>query len=52
MIRLEEIRINPDAPDFAKPHPKQESIWHRQYEDGYEKVSLRDYPVVGSEVDD
>ena len=28
MIHLEEIRINPDAPDFAKPHPKQESIWH------------------------
>ena len=51
MIRLEEIRINPDAPDFAKPHPKQESIWHRQYEDGYEKTSLLDYPMVGSEVD-
>ncbi|KAL9976902.1 hypothetical protein ACROYT_G014243 [Oculina patagonica] len=27
MIRLEEICINPNAPDFAKPHPKQESIW-------------------------
>lgn len=51
MIRLEEIRINPDAPDFAKPHPKQESIWHRQYEDGYEKANLNDYPVAGSEVD-
>ena len=51
MIRLEEIRINPDAPDFAKPHPKQESIWHRQYEDGYEKANLYDYPVAGSEVD-
>ena len=51
MIRLEEIRINPDAPDFAKPHPKQESIWHQQYEGGYEKVSLHDYPMAGSEVD-
>ena len=51
MIRLEEIRINPDATDFAKPHPKQESIWHRQYEDGYEKANLNDYPVAGSEVD-
>ena len=51
MIRLEEIRINPDAPDFAKPHPKQESIWHRQYKDGYEKANLYDYPVAGSEVD-
>ena len=51
MIRLEEIRINPDAPDFAKPRPKQESIWHRQYEAGYEKANLHDYPVAGSEVD-
>ena len=31
MIRLEEIRLNPDAPAFAKPHPKQESIWNKQY---------------------
>ncbi|KAL9976901.1 hypothetical protein ACROYT_G014242 [Oculina patagonica] len=30
MICLEEICINPNAPDFAKPHPKQESIWHHQ----------------------
>ena len=27
MIRLEEIRVDPSTPEFAKPHPKQESIW-------------------------
>jgi len=50
MIRLEEIRINPNAPDFAKPHPKQESIWHHQYPDGYERANMKAYPAVDSEI--
>lgn len=39
MIRLEQIRVDPNAPDFAKPHPKQESIWSRQYATGVENAS-------------
>ena len=42
MIRLEQIRVDPSAPEFAKPHPKQESIWARQYLDGFTKVRLDD----------
>ena len=38
-------------PTLRNLHPKQESIWHRQYEDGYEKANLHDYPVAGTEVD-
>lgn len=38
MIRLEQIRVDPLAPEFAKPHPKQESIWARQYADGFVKA--------------
>lgn len=40
MIRLEQIRVDPSAPEFAKPHPKQESIWAKQYPVGYEKARL------------
>ena len=45
MVRLEEIRVNPEGPDFAKPHPKQESIWNKQdvYR-GQNNASLRAYP--------
>lgn len=50
MIRLEEIRVDPNAPDFAKPNPKQESIWHHQYPDDYVKANLSEYLQVGSEV--
>ena len=45
MIRLEHIRVDPFAPEFAKPHPKQESIWARQYADGFVKAPLDDYPT-------
>ena len=38
MIRLEQIQVDPLAPEFAKPHPKQESIWVRQYADGFVKA--------------
>ena len=50
MIRLEQIRVDPDAPEFAKPHPKQESIRAKQYPEGYEKASLDHYPVYGEEI--
>ena len=51
MIRLEQIRVDPHAPEFAKPHPKQESIWAKQYAVGYEKVRLDEYPAPGVEID-
>ena len=51
MIRLEQIRVDPLAPEFAKPHPKQESIWDRQYTDGFMKAPLDDYPTPESVVD-
>lgn len=50
MIRLEEIRVDPNAPELAKPHPKQESIWAKQYPVGHEKVRLDEYPNHGEEV--
>lgn len=50
MIRLESIRVNPQAPDFAKPHPKGEIIWPKQYPDGWQTVPLNAYPALGEEV--
>ena len=43
-IRLEQIRVDPSGPKFAKPHPKGESIWKRQYNDQLDMVDLKDYP--------
>ena len=51
MIRLEQIRVDPLAPEFAKPHPKQESIWARQYADSFVKALLDDYPTPELVVD-
>ena len=42
MIRLEAIKFNADAPEFAKPHPKQESIWHKQHDQAAPKADLTD----------
>lgn len=50
-IRLEQIRVDPFAPEFAKPHPKQESIWAHQYADGFVKAPLDDYPTPELVVD-
>ena len=50
-IRLEQIRVDPLAPEFAKPHPKQESIWARQYAHIFMKASLDDYPTPELVVD-
>lgn len=49
MIRLEKIRINPNASQFAKAHPKQENIWNRKYV-GQPRIDLTAYPLVGAEV--
>ena len=51
MIRLEEIRVAPSAPEVAKPHPKQESIWEQQYERPINMVNLKEYPVIGAEIE-
>ena len=51
MIWLEKIRSDPRVPEFAKPHPNQESIWARQYPDGFAKVRLDDYPTPELVVD-
>jgi len=44
MICLEHICIDPNAPDFAKPHPKQECIWNKLQHDGVTKADLTNYP--------
>ena len=51
MIRLEQIKTDPDAPDFAKPHPKQECIWNSQYPPEEFAASLTDYPAHEAQVD-
>lgn len=50
MIRLENIRVNPHAPEFAKPHPKGEVIWHQQYPAGWQPASQDVYPAHGDEL--
>ena len=50
MIRLEEVQTNPQAPKFARPHPKGEIIWPRQYADGWVPADLADYPAQGEEI--
>lgn len=50
MIRLEEIRVDPPAPEFAKPHPKQENIWGQQYERPLNRANLKEYPAIGAEI--
>ena len=49
-IRLEQLRTDPDGPKFARPHPKGESIWHKQCVQPFIKASLKDYPQHGEEV--
>ena len=51
MIRLEEIRVDPSAPEFVKPHPKQESIWGQQYERPINMANLQEYPTIGAEIE-
>ena len=44
------MRADPNGPKFAKPHPKGESIWHKQHQEPYEKANLSDYPGNGDEI--
>ena len=50
MIRLEQIWVNPNAPVFARPHPKGEFIWTRQYAEDWVQADLSQYPAQGSEI--
>ena len=44
-IRLDQIRADPNnGVKFAKPHPKGESIWEKQYDSNFTKPNLKDYP--------
>ena len=52
MIRLEEICVDPSAPEFAKPHPKQESIWPHQYAQHLNRPDLMAYPEFGTELEE
>ena len=51
MIRLEEIRVDPSAPEFAKPHSKQDSIWGQQYQRPFNIANLKEYPAIGEEIE-
>ena len=50
MIRLVSIRVDPNAPSFARPHPKTEFIWSRQYKHAWEPCNLQVYPERGQEI--
>ena len=49
MVRLEEIRVDPEAPKFSSAHPKAEMIWDKQYTPGFQPANLHDYPDEGDE---
>lgn len=51
MIRSEQIKTDPEAPDFSKPHPKQECIWNSQCPPEEFAASLSDYPAHEAQVD-
>ena len=48
MIWLEQLRVEPLAPEFAKPHPKAEMIWSTQYPT-CDVLDLANYPEPGEE---
>ena len=50
MIRLEMICVNPDAPEFAKPHPKAEVIWNQQFQQ-FQTADLTDYPNANEDTE-
>ena len=47
---LEQIQVDPHGPKFARPHPKGESIWHKQDLPGCVKANLKEYPLPGEEI--
>ena len=50
MIRLQSILVNPDAPNWAKAHIKQEKVWDKQVDADRERANLRLYPAPGEEI--
>lgn len=51
MVRMEQIRVDPNAPSFAKPHPKGELIWSKQYTGEWQKADLTAYPSIAESGD-
>ena len=49
-LRIEQLRADPAGPEFAKPHPKGESIWTKQYPAGQVKASMKEYFRLGEEI--
>lgn len=43
--------MDPSAPEFAKPHSKQESIWGQQYPRPFNMANLKEYPAIGEEIE-
>lgn len=43
--------MDPSTPEFAEPHPKQESIWRQQYERPINRANLKEYPAIGTEIE-
>ncbi len=51
MIRLDQIRVDPQAPKFARPHPKGEVIWPSQFGGHAPQADLTAYPAPGEDVE-
>ena len=49
IIRLNQIRVDPQAPNFARLHPKGEVIWPSHFGD-YQRADLTRYPLPGEEI--
>ena len=49
-MRIEKLRADPTGPKFCKPHPKGESIWHKQNSGEVTPPDLKDYPESGEEI--
>ena len=50
-VRLEQIRVHPNGPKFPKHNSKGESIWNKQYEEGFVQAQLNNYPADGEEIE-
>ena len=50
-VRLEQTRVDPNCPKFARPHPKGESVWHKQYDNDIDKADMKLYPPLGAEIE-
>ena len=43
--------MDPSAPEFAKPHPKQKSIWEQQCARPFNMANMTQYPAIGEEIE-